>query len=260
MRGAKLIGIVLIPILLIPLVSASDLSVPPYDSWYFEAQGENTFSVENSTAHLLLKNGVATLYTYLPGHIKKGTIFILNITVSLSPATVVSGIKVMMGNDTLLNEKLSEDRRKYSLQIFALKDYEKGAKFSIIIYNLGGEISAVLAPVRLEIPRGGIETGLLLTGVGISTVFLVLGILAAVMYLMKPRERRREKGEKEKIKKREVRKEVIASQKSEVDEETVAAIAGALSLYLGGKKFRIVSVKPSPWKYYGRLKALRRWK
>jgi len=45
-----------------------------------------------------------------------------------------------------------------------------------------------------------------------------------------------------------------------VDEEIIAAIAGALSMYLGGKKFKIISVKPSPWKYYGRMQMMRRFR
>ena len=43
-----------------------------------------------------------------------------------------------------------------------------------------------------------------------------------------------------------------------VDKKTVAIITAAVLRYLGGKKFRIISVEPSPWKYYGRLRMMRR--
>ncbi len=46
----------------------------------------------------------------------------------------------------------------------------------------------------------------------------------------------------------------------DVDGEIIAAIAGALSMYLRGKKFKIISVKPSPWKYYGRMQMMRRFR
>ncbi len=45
-----------------------------------------------------------------------------------------------------------------------------------------------------------------------------------------------------------------------VDGELIAVITATLSHYLGGKKFKMISVKPSPWKYYGRLKMMRRYR
>ncbi len=40
------------------------------------------------------------------------------------------------------------------------------------------------------------------------------------------------------------------------DEELIAIMA-AIQEYMKGKKFRIISVKPSPWKYYGRMMNMR---
>ena len=43
------------------------------------------------------------------------------------------------------------------------------------------------------------------------------------------------------------------------DEELIA-ITAAISEYLKGRKFRIIDVRPSPWKYYGRIAIMRRSK
>ncbi len=45
---------------------------------------------------------------------------------------------------------------------------------------------------------------------------------------------------------------------SELSEEEILAIMAAIREYMRGKKFRIISVKPSPWKYYGRMMGMRR--
>ncbi len=43
-------------------------------------------------------------------------------------------------------------------------------------------------------------------------------------------------------------------------EEELLAITAAIQEYLKGRKFRIINVKPSPWKYYGRMNVMRRLK
>ncbi len=48
------------------------------------------------------------------------------------------------------------------------------------------------------------------------------------------------------------------SEIADVSTEELAAITAALHQYLNGKKFRIISVNPSPWKYYGRIMSMRR--
>lgn len=255
MRCEKFLAILFTFLLLSPFAIATGNYLPSYDSWDFESNADNsTYEVRDSQANIFLENGVISISTYLLKDIKKGTFFRLNVSWNISVCSVMAGIKVMINNDTLLEKSIS-GKNEELLEITALRDYKKGASFVIIFYNLGGSMHLNLKPIKVEIPKNDITTGLFLSGIGISVVFIVLGILAAIIYIMKyimaPKKKESERGETTVKEKKE---------KKEIDEETVAAITGALSLYLGGKKFRIVSVKPSPWKYYGRLKSLRRWK
>ena len=43
-----------------------------------------------------------------------------------------------------------------------------------------------------------------------------------------------------------------------MSEEELIAVTAAIEEYLKGRKFRIIEVKPSPWKYYGRMRIMRR--
>ena len=44
----------------------------------------------------------------------------------------------------------------------------------------------------------------------------------------------------------------------DIPEEEILAITAAIEEYLRGRRIRIISVKPSPWKYYGRMAIMRR--
>jgi len=261
MRCEKFLAVLFVILLFSPFAIASGNYLPSYNSWHFESDADNsTHEVRDSQAKIFLENGVISISAYLLKDIKKGTAFKLNVSWDISPTSVMAGIKVMMNDDTLLEKTISEKNEK-SFEIFALKDYKKGARFVIIFYNLGGSMHLDLEPIKVEIPKSDMNSGVILAVVGISVVFMVLGILAAVMYVMKYTAEPSKKKPSEKGKEVPIKKDIVEKkEKKEVDEETVAAITGALSLYLGGKKFRIISVKPSPWKYYGRLKSLRRWK
>jgi|Deesub1362A_J573_1020465.scaffolds.fasta_scaffold09393_3 sodium pump decarboxylase gamma subunit len=97
--------------------------------------------------------------------------------------------------------------------------------------------------------------------VGISMVFFVLGILASVIWLIGLvfREAEVEKPKKVLVPVASPRETVTGKR---VDPETVVAITAAISAYLGGRKFRIVSVQParmSPWKEAGLLRLMRRY-
>ena len=97
--------------------------------------------------------------------------------------------------------------------------------------------------------------------VGISMVFFVLGVLAFVIWLigLAFREAEVERPKKVLVPVAPPR-ETVAGKR--VDPEVVAAITGAISAYLGGRKFRIVSVQParmSPWKEAGLLRLMRRY-
>jgi len=248
--------------LLFLLPSFSVAATPP--SWKFTYEADDaTFYFSQDLMNVYIDNGVAYLTTQvfnLTEKLETGMRITINVTADVSPFTVSSGIKIIIGEDVMVDKKLYSGN--HTFQFYSLRTYNSTDKFIIVLYSYGGEMRVTLdALPYIEKPRGGVNEGLFLTGIGISVVFLVLGILAVVMYLLKPSVKKEKKVVKkpEKVVKKGmvVKKEV---EEREVDEEVVAAITGALSLYLGGKKFRIISVKPSPWKYYGRLKNMRRWR
>jgi len=263
MKIKKLLSLLLLILFLLPYSTASSTYLPSYQHWNFS--GENfTTQLLNSSLMLSLQNGVAMISTKLLQDLKKGMEGNLNISVKISPETIIAGLKILVGNDTIMEKRVTKSGR-YSLDFHMLKDYKKGENFTIVVYNIGGSITLTISPIDFKVPKGGAGEGLLLSGIGISVVFLVLGILAAIMYALKylvkeeislsQPSQSKEKGEKvEKEEKREIGKE------EGIDRDTVAAIMGALSLYFRGRKFKIISIKPSPWKYYGRLKNMRRWK
>ncbi len=227
-------------------------SLPSYRDWSFTYNADSaSFSMQNSNALIIIVNGIAYLSTNLSEPIEKGTRITLNLSAQADAMSIDYGMKIVIGGDVLLDSKLKNGAQ--SFQFYAMRTYNASEKLTIIFYNFGGKLDVKLEPLYIEKVKGGIDEGLILTGVGIPVVFVVLSILAAVMYFLKPRK----KEEKKEIKEE---KKMITMKEQEVDSEVIAAIAGALTLYLGGKKFKIISVKPSPWKYYGRLRMLRRWK
>ncbi|OYT58569.1 oxaloacetate decarboxylase [Euryarchaeota archaeon ex4484_178] len=243
------------------LVLGTGSAAPSINYWQFTYNADNAEYVaeEHGNITVKLQNGVTYLTTELSNiteKLEKGMRVSINISVEVSPLSISSGIKIIIGEDVMLHRELQSGNE--TIEFYALKSYNGTDKFTIVLYDYGGEMSISLSRPCFEEPGGGLNEGLFLTGIGISVVFLVLGILAVVMYLLKP------SGKKEEVVKKPEKPEKVVKEgmvvKKEVDEEVVAAITGALSLYLGGKKFRIISVKPSPWKYYGRLKDMRRLK
>ncbi len=245
----------LIPIFAVFILLGSTIamaSLPSYGDWSFTYNADSaSFSMQNSNALITIVNGIAYLSTNLFEPIEKGTRITLNLSAQASAISIDYGIKIVISGDVLLDSKLKNGAQ--SFQFYALHTYNASETLTIIFYNFGGKLSVKLEPLYIEKVKGGIDEGLLLTGVGITVVFVVLSILAAVMYFLKPRKKEGKKEIKEE-------KKMMTIKEQEVDSEVIAAIAGALTLYLGGKKFKIISVKPSPWKYYGRLRMLRRWK
>ena len=245
----------LLPIFTVFILFGSALamaSLPSYGDWRFTYNADSaSFSFQNSTALVTVVNGIAYLKTNLSEPIEKGSRITLNLSVQASTMSIDQGIKIILGGDVLLDSKLKNG--KQSFQFYALCTYNASDTLTLILYDFGGKLSVKLQPFYIEKVKGGLNEGLLLTGVGITVVFVVLSILASVMYLLKP------KNKEEKKKLKEVKK-MMTIKEQEVDSEVIAAIVGALNLYLGGKKFKIINVKPSLWKYYGRLKMMRRWK
>ncbi len=234
----------LIIFILIASTAASADVIPPYTEWKFHYSADySNFTTNGTTARITVKNGVAWLVSHLDSPLKKGTKIILEISTVISQESVNAGLKVSIANETILERKLINEH--YSLQFYAQKTYEKGENISLIFYDVGGEMVVEISGIYFEMSEGGLNEGLLLTGVGISVVFVILSILAGIMYLLKPRKKRNENYE---------------NMSFELNDETIAVIATAVAMYLEGKKFRIISVKQSPWKYYGRLKIMRRLK
>ncbi len=254
-------------ILFISFAYSSGQYFPAYSQWQFSYEATNaTFETVDSVSTLYVENGVAKLSTLTLENLTKGFKAILNLTVSLSPESVISGLRVLVNGEVIFH-KIFEESGNYSIVFFIIDNYQAGSNFTLSFYDIGGKLRVEMEPMRIQVPSEGLSEGLLLTGIGITVVFAVLSILAVIMYLLKPgifggsKERKEKKG----VTNIRKEKEVVATTRSisgekEVDEEIVAAITGALSLYLGGRKFRIISVKASPWKYYGRLKQMRRWK
>ncbi len=249
-------------ILLMSFAYSSGQCFPAYSQWQFSYEATNaTFETVNAVTTLYVENGVAKLSTLTLENLTKGFKVILNLTVSLSPESVMAGLRVFV-NDEIIFHKIFEEGGNYSVEFFMINNYPAGSNFTLSFYDIGGKLKVQMQPLKIQVPGGGLSEGLLLTGIGITVVFAVLSILAVIMYFLKPGilGERREKKEVTAARKERpaaIRKPLIREEK-EVDEEIVAAITGALSLYLGGKKFRIINVKASPWKYYGRLKQMRR--
>ncbi len=242
------------------LIGGSCYAAPALDYWNFSYNADNARYVleDGGNMSVEIENGVAYLTTELYNltkNLEKGMHITMNISVEVSPLSISSGMKIIIGKDVMIEKELHTGNE--TIEFYAMRTYNNTENFTIVLYSYGGKMKILIENIQIEKPQGGMGEGLILTGIGITVVFLVLGILAAVMYLLKPSAKEKKKeAPKEIIEKKEAR----VDKNKEVDEEVVAAITGALSLYLGGKKFKIISVKPSPWKYYGRLKNMRRLK
>ncbi len=229
---------------------ASAESVVGYQGWDFSYDASWANVTYGEMTEIRVYDGVAYLSGILR-NISEDSLITLHIYANVSPYVVSSGIRLLL-NDTVV-EEMELESGEHLVQFHSTESY-KEVEMTILVYAYGGNISVGISPITIEEPRGGVDEGLTLSAVGISVVFAVLGILAGVMYLLKPRGNEVEERKKEK----NMEVESMEAKVNEVSPETVAAIAGALSLYLGGKKFRIISVEPSPWKVYGRLKNMRR--
>ncbi len=214
-------------------------------------------SSQGGWINIILENGFASLTTTLSNittHPEEGARVSVNVQTYISPSTLMSGMKIIIGNDTVFKSVLTDGNK--TVEFYLLKNYNATERFAVIFYDFGGSMDVKMSPIHVEKSRNSLNEGFLLSGIGMGVVFSVLGILAVVMYSFA-----RFMGDEEKNNKDEKpSKKVDTSSRSveEMDEEVIAAITGAISLYLGGRRFRIISVKPSPWKYYGRMAGMRR--
>ncbi|NPA74466.1 MAG: OadG family protein [Euryarchaeota archaeon] len=231
------------------LASGTSPYLPPYTDWQFSYEASNaTFAPEK--AEIYVNNGYANLSASLLKSIDEGMHFTLNLSAEVSPAAIETGVILILNGHQVLKQKL--DSGKNTLSFFATENYPKGTDITLIVYCYGANVHLTLSPAVIQKPRGGIDEGLLLTGVGITVVFTVLSILAGVMYTLKIITSKKEK---------EAKKLAVKNvDKSEISPEVLAAITAALEAYMHGKKFKIISVKPSVWKLYGRMNMMRRGK
>lgn len=227
-------------------------------NWKVSYRADNLrVSSDNGWINMVLENGFVSLTTVLSNitsNPERGERISLSLITWVSPYTIDSGMRIIIGNDTVFKSSLSSGNK--TVKFYLLKNYNATERFAVIFYDFGGSMDVKMSPVQVEKSKSGLNEGLLLSGIGMGVVFSVLGILAVVMYAFA-----RFVGDEEKDNKGErSSKNVDMSSRSveEMDEEVIAAITGAISLYLGGKKFRIISVRPSPWKYYGRMAGMRR--
>ncbi len=250
----KFLVLAALMLLLAPFSLCADASL-----WNFSYSGESAScaSLPDGSIEVNLTSGVAYLSTELSnitGTIEKGERISLNLTVWLSPYVISSGMKVVIGNDTVFSTTLSSGTVSY--HFYVIRNYNSTARIVIVLYSYGGNMRLHMSPLLFEKPKKGLPEGFFLSGVGISVVFSVLGILAVVMYALGSTIKEKEK--KDEMYAPESSRDSSSRSVEEMDDEIIAAITGAIALYLGGKKFRIISVKPSPWKLYGRLSSMRR--
>ncbi len=231
-----------------------------YSRWNFSYTGEyGHFTACNESADIVLTNGTGYMTTTLVESISPGDIIILNLTYNLSPYTVFAGIKIIVGNEVAYNKQFENIASSVVAEFHVSKDHLKGEVFRIMLYSYGGNSTFTIEKLSVIVPKSGFSEGLLLSGMGITMVFFVLSILAAVMYL---NTKIISKEESQTAAKKQEKQAVVSKphniKKETVSEEEIAIITAAINAYMVGKKFRIISVKKSPWKYYGRLAMLRR--
>ena len=251
-----------ITVLLLIFFAGTVCAQIPYDysNWNFSYAGEyGHFTAHNESADIVLTNGTGYLTTALVEALAPGDIILLNLTYNLSPYTVFAGIKIIVGDEVVYNKQFESIASSVVAEFHVNKDHIKGEEFRIMLYSYGGNSTFTIEKLSVIVPKSGFSEGLLLSGMGITMVFFVLSILAAVMYL---NTKIISKEESQTAAKKQEKQAVISKpqkiKKETVSEEEIAVITAAISAYMEGKKFRIISVKKSPWKYYGRLAMLRR--
>ncbi len=235
-------------IILLLLLGLCNISTALYPTqWSFTYRADHASCIfGNGNVSIKIINGVGVLSTQI-GNIthspSKGTRISMKIISTISPQTIDSGIKIIIGKDEVFKSTLSSG--KYDIHFYLKNTYTKKENFTVLLYNYGGEIKVEIENIQSTSSTNGFGEGLILTGIGISVVFMVLSILATTMYALKHTAKKSVEIEKQK------------NRKDEDSDEIIAVIAAAISICMNGREFRIISVEPSPWKLQGRLKNMR---
>lgn len=236
-------------IILILVLSSSVAFSQEYNSGW-------TFSNENyvleSGKNITIKFSNDTFRMSREIHnLAKGDRISLDFEYNVSFMTAFAGYRILINGQEKRSSKLSSEGRE-EITIPLERDMDV-INITLMFFAIQGQIMIIVGDVNVQEPPNGIDSGLLISGIGITVVFTVLGILSLTMYVLGFFEKMQVESEE----KQEILEEGLNM--SPTREEMVAIMA-AIQEYMKGKRFRVISVKPSPWKYYGRIMNMRRWK
>ncbi len=241
MKNGMKIVVLFLFISLLPIAQGAEF--PAWNSW--EYSNPNIVKEEGNALKINMKNESLSMSTVL--NLTRGEKFSVFLEYTTGEYVTMAGYRAFLNGEQIGEGKM-EKSGGYFINITAPED--SSYEITIYFFVIQGTLNITLSGVKIiEAPNGWSE-GLYISGIGITTVFGVLGLLSIVMYGMK--------GIKEEEKEEEV-KNMEMIEKGPTPEEIIA-ITAAIDAYMHGKKFKIISVKPSPWKYYGRMSMMRRLK
>jgi len=225
---------------LLPIAQGAEF--PAWNSWHYS--NSNIVKEEGNALKINMENESLSMSTVL--NLTRGEKFSVFLNYKLGYVTM-AGYRVFLNG-----EQIEEKELKGEGLLFINFSAPEDSNYEITLYFfvIQGTMNLSLSKGKIVAVPNGWNEGLFLSGIGITTVFGVLGLLSVVMYGMK--------GIKEKAKEEEVENMEMVEQGPTPEE--IIAITAAIDAYMHGKKFKIISVKPSPWKYYGRMSVMRRLK
>ncbi len=238
----KIIAI-FVSLFFVPLAHAA--SFPSWSSWHYSTPSLVQISGENM--EIKLKNQSLSMNNNL--NMQRGEKLSILLSFNVGKYSTFAGYKVFLNNESVREKQLVGQGNIY-LNISAPEN--SNYKITLYFYVIQGSLNIHLSNGKIVAVPNSWDEGLLISGIGITTVFGVLGLLSVIMYGMKF-------GEKKEKNEEEVNKEVQVKKEENTPDEIIA-ITAAIEAYMHGKKFKILSVEPSPWKYYGRMNVTRRLK
>ncbi len=242
----RIIVPLVIAILLAPLAMGSGF--PEWSRWEFSDMSK--IQIDDGVLRIHISNESLEARAVFGG-IEKGDRISMRLEYHASKLSVVSGLRVEVDGGEGSRMDLIDSGVRY-INITCTRGGDLGV--SLVFYVVQGSLWVNVSSGKIVSPPRGVESGLLISGVGITTVFIVLGLLSGVMYAFGALEREEREEKEEEV------KDVANAHVNGIPPEDLVAIMAAIQEYMKGRKFRIISVKPSPWKYYGRLVSMRRWR
>ncbi len=234
------IAVLFVFISLLPIAQGAEFTA--WSSW--EYSNTNIIKVEENALKINMKNESLSMSAVL--NLTRGEKFSVFLEYTTGEYVTMAGYRVFL-NGEQVGEGEMEKSGGYFINITVSED--SSYEITLYFFVIQGTLNITLSRGKIVAVPNDWTAGLYLSGIGITTVFGVLGLLSIVMYGMK--------GIKEEAKE-EVEDMKIAEEGPTPEE--IIAITAAIDSYMHGKKFKIISVKPSPWKYYGRMSIMRRLK